>query len=94
MIGWVTKRAVFEHLHKRIIQTANNNFGYVADAGVIISDLADRLQEWLNEMDIVDAVSVIRCMDCKHYKDGECTNEFWGMCERDYCSEGKRRDNG
>ena len=59
MIGWVTKRAVFEHLHKRIIQTANNNFGYVADAGVIISDLADRLQVWLNEMDIVDAVPVV-----------------------------------
>ena len=59
MIGWVTKRAVFEHLHKRIIQTANNNCGYVADAGVIISDLADRLQVWLNEMDIVDAVPVV-----------------------------------
>jgi len=36
---------------------------------------------------------IIRCMDCKHYKDGECTNTFWGMCEKDYCSEGERKDN-
>ena len=35
---------------------------------------------------------IIRCMDCKHYKDGECTNTFWGMCERDYCSEGERKN--
>lgn len=92
MIGWVTKRAVFEHLHKRILQTANNNCGYVADAGVIISDLADRLQVWLNEMDIVDAVPVVRCKDCKHYKDGECTNTFWGTAEGDFCSEGERNE--
>ena len=36
---------------------------------------------------------IIRCRDCKHYKDNECTNVFWGMCESDYCSEGERKDN-
>ena len=41
-----------------------------------------------------DIVSVIRCKDCKHCKDGECTNTFWGMCERDFCSEGERRTDG
>lgn len=35
---------------------------------------------------------IIRCKDCKHYKDGECTNTFWGMCERDFCSEGERNE--
>lgn len=81
MIGWVTKRAVFEHLYKRIIETANNNCGYVADAGVIISDLADRLQGWLNEMDIVDAVPVVhgrwKYVSIERYACSVCGCEPW-----------------
>lgn len=39
-----------------------------------------------------DIVSVIRCKYCKHYKDGECTNTFWGTAEGDYCSEGEMKN--
>lgn len=35
---------------------------------------------------------LVLCKDCKHYKDGECTNTFWGMCESGYCSEGERKE--
>ena len=35
---------------------------------------------------------IIRCKDCKHYKDGERTNTFWGVCESDFCSEGEKKE--
>ena len=52
----------------------------------------------------VDAVEVVRCKDCKHFDDGECTMlsepkerreyERWEtiVAEDDFCSCGERRD--
>ena len=37
---------------------------------------------------------IIRCKDCKHFKDNECTNTFWGTAEDDFCSEGERNEDG
>lgn len=56
----------------------------------------------LSQEDSVDVDQVVRCRDCKHFPEGMAI----GMCKRDperviipmrwdqYCSEGKRRDNG
>ena len=40
----------------------------------------------------VDAVPVVRCRHCKYYKCGDCTHEFWGVAENDYCSDGERKE--
>lgn len=51
----------------------------------------------------VDAVEVVRCRDCKHYKKLSCAAQARmcftprGLCsvsDDDYCSRGERRDNG
>jgi len=58
----------------------------------------------------VDAVEVVRCKDCKHYKEGEllAPNKFcfrlmhptenrhigYNFSDNDFCSYGERKDNG
>ena len=52
----------------------------------------------------IDAVSVVRCKDCKwHTSDDECISPKWDFEERvvypttysyDFCSYGERKDNG
>ena len=57
-----------------------------------------------------DVVEVVRCRDCRHWKDTSCDTvigEHWGECrkplgdyrycetaENDYCSYGERREDG
>lgn len=40
----------------------------------------------------IDAVHVVRCKDCKHYKDYCCTNENYpkGRSPEWYCADGKQ----
>ena len=60
--------------------------------------------EFLNDMPTVDAVPVVRCKDCKHYKPQK-KSAHWehraNYCNRvvtikmqpdDFCSYGKRKD--
>lgn len=51
-----------------------------------------KVMEILRNMPSIEDVPVVRCKDCKHYKDGECTNTFWGTAEGDFCSEGERNE--
>lgn len=53
----------------------------------------ETMQEWIREQPVVDAVPVVRCMDCK-YRDGTpgqpniiCSQ----MHDDDFCSYGERK---
>lgn len=62
----------------------------------------------LAEQPTVDAVEVVRCKDCKHWKPGDsfggdslddmqrigrCPIVRFGRREKDFCCEGERKDN-
>lgn len=61
--------------------------------------------DFIEEQPTVDAVQVVRCRDCKHYKRGEVLCEELCWVEKtvsgnkylrrpdDFCSRGERRDN-
>lgn len=57
------------------------------------------IREWLPSLPTIDAVPVIRCKYCKHYKTPFCKIDFhgtdvilWVAKDDDYCSYGKRKD--
>ena len=50
----------------------------------------------LEKMPAVDAVVVVRCKDCKYWKDQSATSKWLPCCEIQtsgnwYCADGKRR---
>lgn len=60
---------------------------------------------WLDDAPTVDAVPVVRCKDCKHWKTAEgvklskrlkcCTYHIghkYVRCDEDFCSRGERKD--
>ena len=60
------------------------------------------IQQGLFNIPDADVVEVVRCKDCKHWKDGVagCTDEvkccdigFYMIGENGYCSYGERKDN-
>ena len=59
-----------------------------------ICDLLNSLQQ----MEVVDAVPVVRCKDCKHLydeMDDYCCMSHMGLvkiCENSFCSYGERKD--
>lgn len=63
----ISRQKTLGHLRKRLIQTANNNVGFVCDAGSTFQDASERVKTWLDEVPSIDAVPVIRCKDCKWY---------------------------
>lgn len=49
---------------------------------------------WLDDAEIIDAVPVVRCKDCKHYLDEDqkgCDLTYSVIKPNDYCSYGERR---
>ena len=48
----------------------------------------------LDNTPTVDAVPVVRCKDCKHYKDGRCffTMRRYGLYDDWFCADGERRE--
>ena len=69
--------------------------GFVDEAGAY--EIVDRLVEKLPS---IDAVPVVRCKDCVHYREypwGEgmaCMNYEYFLCTEpnDFCSDGERRE--
>ena len=42
----------------------------------------------------VDVVEVVRCKDCRYWRDDDCKNDNHGYCpinENDFCSRGVRK---
>ena len=61
-------------------------------------EVGERLYISFDEIDnapTVDAVPVVRCKDCKHYKNGLCffTMRRHGLHDDWYCADGERRAN-
>lgn len=52
----------------------------------------------VNELPSADAVEVVRCKDCKHYKPFDkskkfdCPQGLYAVFENDYCSHGERSE--
>lgn len=56
---------------------------------------------WLDDAEIIDAVPVVRCKDCKHWRDDNPRANGYHCCyrmhnifpmkESDFCSRGERR---
>lgn len=59
---------------------------------------------WLDDAEIIDAVPVVRCKDCKFWRDDNprvngfhCCyrmHNIFPMKESDFCSRGERREDG
>lgn len=87
----LNKQTVLEHLYKRLIETANNNVGFECDAGIVFEKIAtDRIKTWLDEVQTVDAVPVIRCKDC--IKKRICTNYRYAKVEEGFCAWADRKE--
>ena len=59
-----------------------------------IEDWKELAKDILNGTPIIDAVSVVRCKECKHRDGDRCgrfTNNVW-VCDEDYCSYGDRKE--
>lgn len=56
-----------------------------------ISDMDIYAKESIREAPTIDAVSVVRCKECKHYMTIHCTCD--GCCISDdwYCADGERK---
>lgn len=59
--------------------------------------------EWIKTQPTVDAVPVVRCKDCKHYKveDGQCPADYtgdpyysWTPDPNWFCADGERGQDG
>ena len=57
--------------------------------------------KYLEDVPTVDAVPVVRCGECKHYRDGDQEHPDCGYCKRlicgtvvpdYYCADGERKD--
>jgi len=46
----ISRQKALDHLRKRLIQTANNNVGFVCDAGSTFQDASERVKTWLDEV--------------------------------------------
>ena len=65
----ISRQKTLDHLRKRLIQTANNNVGFVCDAGSTFEDASELLKTWLDEVPSIDAVPEIKPIE---YRD--CAN--------------------
>jgi len=55
------------------------------------------LKEAFERVPTVDAVPVVRCKNCKFWRNDDCQNDNHGYCpisENDFCSWGERREDG
>ena len=50
------------------------------------------LQSIINKMPSIDAVQVIRCKDCKYYKENTLVCGRYGLEDDDYCSWAERKE--
>ena len=61
------------------------------------SSWADAYEQFLTDIEncpTVDAVPVVRCKDCKWWKNNDCKNDTHGytpLDENDFCSRGERK---
>jgi len=80
------------------------------EARMVVAAHGKLVKRLIDEAPAVDSVEVVRCKDCKHYKEGEllAPNKFcfrlmhptenrhigYNFSDNDFCSYGERKDNG
>lgn len=79
----------------------NGNYIVETDDGICMDywfiytwdDYGDKVKGWMPiEGDIEE---VVRCKDCKHYEDSQCSlQEYLYHRDDDFCSWGERREDG
>jgi len=50
------------------------------------------IREMIDMMPSIDAVQVVRCKDCKYYKENTMVCSRYGLEDDDYCSWAERRE--
>ncbi len=96
MTDLISRQAAIEHIKKRLYETALNNeteYPYY-------EEMADnRVDVWMNELPTIDAVPVVRCKDCKWWREEtDHTCRKWGGASprnaNSYCDDAERSDDG
>lgn len=64
-----------------------------------VSSMDSGIYIGINNLPSVDAVEVVRCEDCKHWKHGNIRPNYcevfdWSNEESDFCSFGERKTDG
>lgn len=90
MTDLISRQAAVELLYKRLIESANNNVGYVTDAGIVFEDIAtERIERWLNELPTIEPFStsgyVTTSTDEPPVVYAEQKRGTWKKAERDGC---------
>lgn len=62
----------------------------VSVKGNVLDD--DWVYRFVQEFPPIDAVQVIRCKDCKYYKENTMVCSRYGLEDDDYCSWAERRE--
>ena len=56
MSDYIKRKKTRNHLFDRLIETANNNTGYLSDASLVYQDAAERIRLWIDEIPAADVV--------------------------------------
>lgn len=62
------------------------------EEALVIATAANYLKGYLQRAQTVDAVSVIRCKDCRHYRESLSTCDYvahYDLSSDDFCSNGE-----
>lgn len=90
----------------RLIDAMRIDFDEVDISGCTdVDDIIAAVEDLIDKQPAVDAVEVVRCKDCKHYKNGSCNiHSVWPYQyspgydfrpdDDDFCSYGERKNNG
>lgn len=63
------------------------------DADAFFNDFPEmRDYEYASQEYEVDAVKVVRCGECKYYRNGGCLTGRYDLKDTDFCSWGERRE--
>lgn len=81
MGDYIKRKETRKHLFDRLIETANNNTGYLSDASLVYQDAAERIRRWIDEIPAADVVerkkgfwythstifrTTLRCTNCQN----------------------------
>ena len=86
---------VLKTLRHLLYETALNQFDF--DVSDVYEDIAkNRLETWVDLIPTAEVVEVVRCKDCKHYRDSfpyDTCDGFDAKAtdEEDFCSYGERK---
>lgn len=91
MIDLISRKALGETMYEEVFLKDSDDQRW--DSGCWIRyKLFERV---VDSIPTIDAVPVVRCNDCKYYKDGKCffTMRRYGLHGDWFCADGERKEN-